>query len=245
MHEPAGAARSIVQLPGMSLGVVEQLMHRLDRQRSLYDHRLRNRADNADRPEILDRIVLDRLRCRRDRHGADAADAERVAVANRLRDIAHTDSSAAARAVIDDDGLAERPFHVARRETPDEIGIAARRIGDDEGDGLPGPTVLGECRRRSRQHPGRQQQGHGFEHLGLLQPKQADISTRRFRIYAASSGLSRNFWISTSRSAENSWPSTATGANSTRLNLAFCSTGTVASIPSLARIPLFPARTYS
>ena len=154
--EAAGAAGAVVELAGMGLGVGDELGHRLHRQVLLDDDDLRDRADDADRREVPDRIVADLLDEGCDRDGADAADAEGVAVRRRVGDGLRADDAAGARAVVDDDGLAQCRLDIARGHPADEIGVAAGRVGHDEGDGPARPRVLRVRRARGEYERQRQ-----------------------------------------------------------------------------------------
>src|SRR6266508_2321048 len=106
--QAAGAAGAVVELAGVGLGIGHELSQRLRRQVLLDDDDLRDRADDADGREVPQRIVahlLVRIEGR-DRNGTDAADAERIAVACRIRDDLRTHDAAGARAIVDDHRLA-------------------------------------------------------------------------------------------------------------------------------------------
>jgi hypothetical protein len=148
----------------MGFGVGDELGERLHRQVLLDDDDLRDRAHDADWREIADWVVTDLLDERRNRDGADAADAEGVAVGRGIGDGLRADNATGAGAVVDDDRLAQRRFDVTRGQPRDEVGVAAGGIRHDEGDGPARPRVLRVRNARGERHRQRTRQSHKLSH---------------------------------------------------------------------------------
>ena len=102
--------------------------------RRMHQHDIAARRDQADRREILARVVadvgierrIDRERARRDQ--------KRVAVGLGLRHLARRDGAAGAAAVLDHDGLAEARAHPLGDDARDHVVAAAGRVGHDQRD---------------------------------------------------------------------------------------------------------------
>ena len=100
----------------------------------MHQHDIAARRDQADRREILARVVadvgierrVDRKRARRDQ--------KRVAVGRGLGDLARRDGAAGAAAVLDHDGLAEPRAHPLGDDARDHVVAAAGRVGHDQRD---------------------------------------------------------------------------------------------------------------
>jgi hypothetical protein len=76
----------------------------------------------------------------RDREGA-GCEQQRVAVGRRLRDVAAADDAAGARAVVDHHRLPHPRRELLGEEPRQRIGVATRRIGDDQRDRLGGVAL--------------------------------------------------------------------------------------------------------
>ncbi len=144
------AGRRHVELAGIGLGVGDQFGNRLDRQRRMHHHDVGKANDARDRLHLLHEIEIelvvergvDRVR-RRDQQ-------QRVAVRRGAQHGLGRDIGAAARPVLDDEGLPElfrQPLpHQARRE----VRRAAGRITDHEANR---PRWIGLRARVSRCEP--------------------------------------------------------------------------------------------
>jgi hypothetical protein len=125
------ARRCIGQFAGIFLGVVDQLLHRIDRQLGRHhQHQVaaRHQADRLKVPLDVVRHLGDHVA--RDGERADRPHADGVAIRRRLRDHIHAQRERAAGAIVDNDGLAEFGGKNARRS----VGGAARRLWHDQAD---------------------------------------------------------------------------------------------------------------
>ena len=123
----------------------------LRRHRRMHQHDQRAGRDQADRREILARVVADiGIERRIDRERAGAAEHERVAVGRGLRDRARRDRAAGAAAVLDHDLLAERLAHLLGDDARHHVVAAAGRVGHDQRD-RPVGIVLRRGRRCGRE----------------------------------------------------------------------------------------------
>ena len=168
MRQAADAAGAVVELAGIGLRVGDQLGHRLHRQILLDDDRLHDRADDAHRRQVLHWIVSELLGKRRDRDGADAADAEGVAIRRRARDVLGPDDAAGAHAAFDNDRFSQRLFDVTGGQAADQVGVAPGAIGHDESDGPARPCILRVRPVRRPRHPQCQRQCSNMLHRVLL-----------------------------------------------------------------------------
>ena len=125
MRRGAGTGRRVVEAGWLRLGVVDELLDVLHRQRRMHHQHQRDRGDLGDRREILDRVVGLLLQAGVDREG-DGRDQQRVAVRRGLGGGAGADGAAAARAIVDDDGLAPAVGEALRDQPRDRVGGAAR-----------------------------------------------------------------------------------------------------------------------
>ena len=158
MDAAADAGGGVIELAGLALGERDQLGDAFRRHRGIDQDRQRAGGDQADGGKILARIVTD-IRVERgiDRERAGAAEAERVAVGLRARDLAGRDAAAGAAAILDHDLLAERRAHPVGDDARHGVVAAARRVGNDQGDRA-GRIVLrkrgrGERDRRQGKRP--------------------------------------------------------------------------------------------
>src|SRR5258708_25187793 len=127
--DPAGA---VVELAWIGLRVRHEVSHRLHGQVLPDDDRLRDRAYDADRREVLNRVVSDLLGERRDGNSADAADAEDITVRRRIRDGLRAHDATRSGTIVDNDWLAESPLDVTRRKPAQQVGGPAIRVRHDE-----------------------------------------------------------------------------------------------------------------
>ena len=121
-----GPAEPYESLPAIRLGVLDELLQRVDRQRRRDDQHVRRAAHHRDRREILDRVVGQLAHRRIGAVRADVADHQRVAVGRGARDRERADDAAAAALVLDDDRLPERAPEPVGDRAGDEIDAAAR-----------------------------------------------------------------------------------------------------------------------
>jgi len=129
LHSDAGVA----ELAGMRLGVVDELLQRGDRQRSLHAENLRPGAELRHRNEILVRIVADLLHQRRQGQLRAGAEQERVAVGRGARDLPGGDDPAGAAEVLDHERLVEPGRESLGREPRHHVGIPAGDERHDDG----------------------------------------------------------------------------------------------------------------
>ena len=135
MRDAAEPDRGIAQDAGLRLRQRDQLAHVLDRQLRRHRQRVGHDSDQADRREILHRVVgelgiddgVGDVRGR-GRH------AERVAVGRGLGDRIGADGAAGAGAVLDHDGLPEPLAELGRDQPPDHVHRRARRQRDNHAD---------------------------------------------------------------------------------------------------------------
>ena len=108
----------------------------VNRQILVHQQQRRRRSDQADRGEILARIVADILvKVRAGRQGRGIAQDDRVAVRRCVGDLAGADGAAAAGiATFDDDLLAERDTHLIGDRARHDVVGAARRQRNDQRD---------------------------------------------------------------------------------------------------------------
>ena len=168
VRQAADAAGAVVELAGIGLRVGDQLGHRLYRQILLDDDRLHDRADDADRRQVLHWIVSELLGKRRDRDGADAADAEGVAIRRRARDVLGPDDAAGAHPAFNNDRFSQRLFDVTRGQAADQVGVTTGAIGHNESDGSARPCILRVRPVRRPRHPQCQRQCCNMLHRVLL-----------------------------------------------------------------------------
>ncbi len=135
MDAAADAGGGVVELARILLGERDQLRDAACRQIRVDQHDQRAGADQADRREVLARIVADVLVERRvDRQRAGPADDQGVAVGRGLGDRPRRGRAAGAGAVLDHDLLAERLAHLLGRDAREQIVAAAGRVRHDQGD---------------------------------------------------------------------------------------------------------------
>ena len=103
-----------------------------------------------DRLEIaLDDIRQLRHHVAGDGEGADRPHADGVTVGRRLRDQIEPERERAARAIVDDDGLAQLRADHRRQNARDVVGGAAGRLRNDEPDGAIGIVAGGRGTRHA------------------------------------------------------------------------------------------------
>ena len=160
MNAAADAGRGIGELARIGLGVGDQLLDVFRRHRRMHHQHQRAGADQADRLEILARVVADIAVERRiDRQRPGAAEHQRVAVRRGLGDRARRDRAARAAAVLDHDLLAEHRAHLVGGDTRHDVVAAAGRVGHHQRDRPVGVVALRRGRRCGRHGPSKSQQG--------------------------------------------------------------------------------------
>ena len=144
-------------MPGLFLRQRDQVGDRAHRQRRVHAYDQGAGGDEADRGEILARVVADIAVERRiDGQRAGAAEPQRVAVGHALGDLAGGDAAACAATIFDHDLLAQRLAHFLGGGPRHEVVAAAGRVGNDQGDG-PARIIL-------RAGRGREQDGDDGRH---------------------------------------------------------------------------------
>ena len=124
----AGAGRAEIDLAGIGFRISNKFGDGLGRKRRIDHQRIRRVADQADRREILARVVADILVERgADRQRAGIAQHQRVAVGFAFGDRLGADRAAGARTVVDHDLLAKQFTHLVGDATADHRSAAARR----------------------------------------------------------------------------------------------------------------------
>ena len=155
----AGRARAERERAGLRPRVVDQLAHRLHRQRGVDDEDVRHLRDQRHRHEVLLRVVRDlRVQARVDRVRAHRAHQQRVAVAGRLGDEVRADAAARAGAVVDDDRLAPRLLQLLRDAAAHDVERPAGRERHHEADRLGRIGLRGGRRRADRARRRQRQQ---------------------------------------------------------------------------------------
>ena len=134
LRRGADRRRRAVVLLGIAAGERDEILHILRRQ-FRFDHEgVRRRRKLAHRDKILVGIVgqlfvepvIHRIGVGGEQDG--------VAVRFGMRHVFHADIAAGAAAIVDDEGLAGRLLERRGDEAADDVGRAARRIGDHEFD---------------------------------------------------------------------------------------------------------------
>ena len=125
MRRCAVAPRRVVELAGLRLRERDELLQRFRRHLRVRHQNHRRGRKQADRHEVLERVVGQRLEARV--HGdRGVGHHQRVAVGRCLRDRVHADDAAPARPVLDHQRLAERLADQRLDDAREIIGAAAR-----------------------------------------------------------------------------------------------------------------------
>jgi hypothetical protein len=124
----------------------DEVLRCLGLHRRIDEKNHRGGADQADRREVADGIVMYPLLDRRNDGVRHVGEQEGVAVRRGFGSNLDAEAAAGAGTVVDDDLLAERFRHPLADEASEHIRAAAGRIGHDEGDGTIG---IGFGRSRS------------------------------------------------------------------------------------------------
>ena len=159
-HDVARAAvalRRVGQLLRVGLGIVDQLLHRLGRNRGVNDQHVGRFRNQADRGEVLGGIVGQLQEMRQDRLRRVKSHIDGVAVGRRLGDEVGRDRAGGAGLVFGDGGFSAL-VELVREGAADDIGNAARRRRHDDPDRLR-RILLGTRRQRGTREHARQQHG--------------------------------------------------------------------------------------
>ena len=100
---------------GFAFSCAIRSLHVVDRRPRVGHHQRRRGADQADRLEVGDRVVVHLLQGRVHRVGADVAEHQRMAVRFGPGDVLAGDRAVGAGAVVDEDRLAEQRPELLRR----------------------------------------------------------------------------------------------------------------------------------
>ena len=147
-----GSGRAVLHLRLVGLGVGDEFLEIVGRQRRARNHQHRQIDEQADRRKIgrgvVGRIFVERLVLG---VGADIAQHELVAVRRGLRDARRAGHAAGAADVFDDDLLLQDLGKPRADDARDDVGGAAGRVGHDHGERPVGPALRrGRLRRSGR-----------------------------------------------------------------------------------------------
>ena len=135
----------MVIFSGLGLRERDEVRGCLGLHRRIDEKEHRSGADQTDRREVADRIVMHALLdCRNDgvRH---VGEQQGVAVRRGFGGDLDAEAAAGAGTVVDDDLLAERFRQRLAEQACEHIRAAAGRVGHDQGDGMIGIGLGGQC----------------------------------------------------------------------------------------------------
>ena len=140
MARGSDAGRGECQFAGLALAQRHQVLGAFHRQVVVYQENRAGVAEDRDRREIADRMILEarierdvrRQRARRIGHH------QRIAIRRRVNDLLDRDGAAGAGAVIDHDGLACGSGDAIEHHPGDDVGYAGCRKRNHHLDDLPG-----------------------------------------------------------------------------------------------------------
>jgi len=149
------AAIGIGQVARFGLGRGNDVLHALEgRVRAHHQHQ-RAAFDQTDRRQVLQRIEIDFLEHGRvDRQRCEIAHADGVTVGLGPHDGFGADVAASAGFVVHHDGDAEHRVQETAELARALVGVAAGRVGADDGDGFARVLVLGERQAGQPQYGG-------------------------------------------------------------------------------------------
>ena len=146
----------------IGLGVGDELLEVLRRQRGMGDKNIRGAGDLGDRCEILHRVIGHFvIKAGADADIGDVTEHHGVTIGGRFRDNGHADVAVGAGAVVDDDLLAQLIRQHRRNRTRQRIRAAARGVGHDKTHRTRRIGLRGNGRGRGQQRGADQ---YGFEH---------------------------------------------------------------------------------
>ena len=154
MRRAADAGISHRRLAGIGLEPGNQALEVVRRHGVVGKDQERLGRDHADRFEVGDEIVFERIDRAIDDVRRPVTDAERIAVARRLRDAADADAAACAGHILHHHRLAERAAHVLGEHSRTGVARAAGGKRHDHGD-----RPRGERLRRRRAGDGQHRSG--------------------------------------------------------------------------------------
>ena len=135
MDATASAGRCIVEFARLRFGERDQLLNVARGQRLVHQNNQGTGGDQANRREILARVVSGiRIKRRIDGKRTGAAEPERVAVRGGLGDLAGADRAAGTAMVFDHQRLAKHLGHGFSNCARQHIVAASRRIRNDQCD---------------------------------------------------------------------------------------------------------------
>ena len=158
MRARAGARRGVVELSRPRFGVIDELRHRLRRQRRMHDENQAARAHLGHGRDVLERIVAElHVQSRRQRDRVRGIE-QRVAVRVRLGQQLDRDVARGPRPVVDHDALIHLSAELFAHEASHDIGRPAGGKSDEHADRLGRPRLrktsrAGDCQRHH--HPDR------------------------------------------------------------------------------------------
>ena len=155
MARRAGPGRGERILAGIRAQQRDQLRNVLRRNRGIDDQHVRIDREQADRREILQRIVGDFLHVGADRDRSARARQQGVSVRGLFGCELRADRPACTGLVVHDERLPEHGYELFRHHPRGEVGRLSRRPGDDDPD-----RVVGIALRKSTAHAGERKQ-HG------------------------------------------------------------------------------------
>jgi hypothetical protein len=151
----AVARRSVGELARIALRVLDQGSNVGERRLGRRGEKHVSSGDQRDGLQVAFDVVRQLLHhVARDRQRADRPHADCVAVGRALRHGVDADGQGAARAVVDDYGLAELLRHLRRHQPRDVVGRAAGRLRHDEAQRplrVPVSNLSCRCRREEKE----------------------------------------------------------------------------------------------
>ena len=140
MARRSDAGRGKCQFAGLALAQRHQVLGAFHRQIVVHQEDRAGVAEDRDRREIADRMILE-VGIERDvgrQRAGRIGHHQRIAIRRRVDDLLDRDGAAGAGAVVDDDGLACGPRDAIEHDAGDDIGHAGRRERNHHLDGLLG-----------------------------------------------------------------------------------------------------------
>ena len=126
---------AMVILSGFGFRERDEVRRGLGLHRRIDEEEHRSGADQTDRREVADRIVMHALLDRRNDGVRHVGEQQGIAVRRGFGGDLDAEAAAGAGTVVDDDRLAERFRQRLAEQAGKHIRAAAGRVGHDEGDG--------------------------------------------------------------------------------------------------------------